>query len=91
MQRKLSAGKFRVVIRPIGDAPTQSEGGALRLVLRLGELQHVQIAAHQPLDPRSDSAIPLGLARELSDLFVAKVAQVRKLFEERTASPCHRP
>ena len=81
MQRKLSAGKFRVVIRPIGDAPNQSEGGALRLV-RLGELQRVRVAAHQPLDPRSDSAIPLGLARELSDLSVAKVAQVRKLFEE---------
>ena len=81
MQRKLSAGKFRVVIRPIGDTPTKSEGGALRLV-RLGELQHVQIAAHQPLDPRGDRAIPLSLARELSDLFVAKVAQVRKLFEE---------
>ena len=81
MQRKLSAGKFRVVIRPIGDTPTKSEGGALRLV-RQGETQRVQIAAHQPLDPRSDNTIPLGLARELSDLFVAKVAQVRKLFEE---------
>ena len=79
MQRKLSgAGTFYVVIRPIGGAPEQSEGGALRLV-RLGEMQRVQIATHQPLDPRSENTIPLRLARELSDLFVVKVAQARKL------------
>ena len=78
VQQKISAGTFHFVIRPIGGAPKQSEGSALRLV-RLGELQRVQIAAHQPLDPRSDNVIPLGLARELSDLSVAKVAQARKL------------
>ena len=78
VQRKLSAGTFHFVIRPIPGATKQSEGGALRLV-RLGELQRVQISAHQPLDPRSDNVIPLGLARELSDLFVVKVAQARKL------------
>ena len=78
VQRKLSAGTFHFVIRPIPGAPKQSEGGALRLV-RLGEFQRVQIAAHQPLDPRSDNVIPLRLARELSDRFVAKVAQARKL------------
>ena len=79
IQRKLSgAGTFYFDIRPIGGAPEQSEGGALRLT-RLGEMQRVQIAAHQLLDPRSDNTIPLGLARELSDLFVAKVAHARKL------------
>ena len=77
VQRKLSAGTFHFVIRPIGGAPNQPEGGPLRL-LRLGESQRVQIAAHQHLDPRSD-IIPLGLAGELSDLFAAKVAQARKL------------
>ena len=77
VQRKLSAGTFHFVIRPIGGAPKQAEGGPLRLV-RLGESQRVQIAAHQHLDPRSD-IIPLGLAGELSDLFVVKVAQARKL------------
>ena len=77
VQRKLSAGTFHFVIRPIGGTPNQPEGGPLRL-LRLGESQRVQIAAHQHLDPRSD-IIPLGLAGELSDLFVAKVARARKL------------
>ena len=79
IQRKLSgAGTFYFDIRPIGGAPEQSEGGALRLT-RLGEMQRVQIATHQPLDPRSENTIPLRLARELSDLFVVKVAQARKL------------
>ena len=78
VQRKISAGTFHFVIRPTGGAPKLSEGGPLRLV-RLGESQRVQIAAHQPLDPRSDNLIPPGLARELSDLFVAKVAQARML------------
>ena len=78
VQRKLSAGTFHFVIRPIGGAPKESEGGALRLVRR-GELQGVQIAARPPLDSLSDNVIPLGLARELGDLFVTKVAQARKL------------
>ena len=38
VQRKLS-----VVIRPLADAPKESEGGTLRLV-RLGEFQRIQIA-----------------------------------------------
>ena len=78
VQRKLSAGTFHFVIRPIGGAPKESEGGALRLVRR-GELQGVQIAARPPLDSLSDNVIPLGLARELGDLFVTKGAQARKL------------
>ena len=65
VQRKLS-----FVIRPLADAPKESEGGTLRLV-RLGEFQRIQIAARQPLDPRSDNVIPMGLARELGDLFPA--------------------
>ena len=39
VQRKLSAGTFHFVIRPIPGATKQSEGGALRLVRR-GELPH---------------------------------------------------
>ena len=45
----------------------------------LCEWQRPQIAAHQPSGPAGRDAIPLGLARELSDLFVAKVAHARKL------------
>ena len=36
-------------------------------------------APAQPLDPRGDTVIPIGLARELGDLFGAKVVQSRKL------------
>ena len=87
VQRKLS-----VVIRPLADAPKESEGGTLRLV-RLGEFQRIQIAARQPLDPRGDNVIPIGLARELGDLFVAKVVQARKpngSHAVRRPAPCSR-
>ena len=40
--------------------------------------------------PRSTNAIPLGLARELSELFVAKVAKARKL-NGSPALPCPAP
>ena len=36
-------------------------------------------APAQPLDPRGDTVIPIGLARELGDLSGAKVVQARKL------------
>ena len=60
-------------------ASASTSASASACTSTLARPRDFQIAAYQPSGPAGRDAIPLGLARELSDLFVAKVMQARKL------------